>query len=68
VLAVGFLLAGFISNLWSTTFKFIGGFSALMILVLLALDRIREGAQKIFGFVSTIIVISMWLFIILPYV
>lgn len=65
---VGFLAAGFISTFGSTTFKFIGGFSVLMILILLALDSIREVAQKIFGFISTIMVISLWTFMILPYV
>ena len=52
----------------STTFKVMGGFSMVMIALSLALEAIRESAQKIFGFTSTIIVICLWIFIILPYV
>jgi hypothetical protein len=39
-----------------------------MIIMVFALESIREAANKIFGFISTIIVISLWLFIVLPYV
>jgi hypothetical protein len=67
-LAIGFLTAGFYFSYASTTFKVMGGFSILMIIILFALDNIRETANKIFGFVSSTIVISLWLFIVLPYV
>jgi hypothetical protein len=68
ILACGFLTAGFIFNFAATTFKVMGGFSILMIIMVFALESIREAANKIFGFISTIIVISLWLFIVLPYV
>lgn len=68
LLAGGCLAFGFLLPLGSTTFKIIGGFNLLMVLISLALDSVKSSAEKIFGFVSSIIVISLWIFIIIPYV
>ncbi len=68
LLAGGCLTSGYLLSFGSTTFKIIGGFNLLMVLISLALDSVKSSAEKIFGFVSSIIVISLWIFIIIPYV
>ena len=52
----------------STMWKIMGGFSLVMILIDLALQAIKSHAKSIFGFISSIIVAVLWIFIIFPYV
>lgn len=51
-----------------TTLKIVGGFSMVMVVVLVGLEAIRGAGEKIFGFISSVIVVSLWVFIVLPYV
>jgi hypothetical protein len=68
VIAALSLSTGFMFTWSGTYFKIVGGFNILMILVVIALESIKSVAVQIFGFVSSIIVISLWIFIIIPYV
>lgn len=68
ITSVVFLTMGYLVDSGSTALKIVGGFSLLMILIVISLEVIKSAAQKIFSFVSAIIVISLWLFIIFPFV
>lgn len=52
----------------STMWKIMGGFSLVMVLIDLALQAIKSYGKNIFGFISSIIVAALWIFIIFPYV
>jgi hypothetical protein len=66
--AILFFFVAYYTNTGSTLFKIIGGFSTIMIFVVFALESIKSFAKNMFGFISTIIVSAMWIFIVFPYV
>ena len=68
VISLGTLITGFIVTSGSTALKVVGGFSVVMMFVVVAIEVIKVIAAKIFGFVSSIIVCALWIFIIIPYV
>ena len=61
------LVFGFFVTTGSTTLKIIGGFSVAMLFVLAAVEVIKVLAEKIFSFVSPIMICAVWIFIVLPY-
>jgi hypothetical protein len=68
VIGIGFVIYSYFSSFLSDTFRIIGGFSLIMILICIALAVIKRMSEKINNFVSPIISISLWIFIIIPYV
>lgn len=68
VAGIGSLVVSYLVDNNAMSFQVVGGFSIVMIVVLVALEYIKGVAEKIFGFVSSIIVLALWIFIVLPYV
>jgi hypothetical protein len=63
-----FLFVGYYYATGSTSFRIIGGFSFVMIFIVIALEAVKKVAINIIGFVSSITIVALWVMIIFPYV
>ena len=61
------LFFGAVAGSLNTFFKIIGGFSFIMLLIVIAFEKIKEFSLKLFNFVSPITVTCLWLFILTPF-
>ena len=48
--------------------KIMGGFSLIMVFIVIAFEALKSFAKNMFGFISSIIAIVIWIFIVFPYV
>lgn len=63
-----FIFAGYALNTGTTTLKIIGGFSFIMVFIVMAFDALKSFAQNMLYFITPIISILIWIFIVFPYV
>jgi hypothetical protein len=68
VMGLIFVVLSYVLPLIQNTFRIFGGFCFVMFVIAIGFEYVKDSNKKIIPFVAPVLVISLWLTIVIPYV